>query len=130
MGDFPEIHLHFHASGDNTAVLAKLDSLEALMSDNSARFDELDTAVQEMKALVAADVQHLMDLLSQALQTNTDNQAVIDALRADAAATSGRIDTVLSNVRGVDADPSFPVVEPPAEPLVPPIEPPAPEPTP
>lgn len=116
MGDFPEIHLHFHASGDNTEVLAKLDILEALMSDNSARFDELDTAVQEMKALIAADVQHLMDLLSQALQTNTDNQAVIDALQADAAATSGRIDTVLANVRGVDADPSFPVVEPPAEP--------------
>lgn len=117
MGDFPEIHLHFHAAGDNSTVLTKLENLEAIMSDNSAALDALASAVADMKSRVAEDVAHLMDLVNQALALETAAEADAAALRADAEATAARITEVTADVGTVDPVADFPgAPTPPPEP--------------
>lgn len=87
----------------------------------SAFTDALTAAVDR----VNQDFTHLRELLDQALATDIADQAVIDALRADANTTAAEMAAAVDALRAIDPDASFPPA-PPVEP--PPVEPPVVEP--
>lgn len=119
------VHIHIHQS--NTEVLERLTIMEIIMSDVQAALDAQTEAINantaatnELIGRVDEDVAHLQDLLAQALATDAADQATIDQLRADAAATVGRITDATTAITAstgalaaVDPDPTFPATEPP-----------------
>lgn len=107
-----DVHVHVHYDeADLGQVLAKLEQMESTMANVQAALDA-------MKARVNEDMQHMRDLLDQALATETSNQAEIDRLRAEA-------EVVANSLNAFDPDASWPSAPP--QPDVPE---PTPEPTP
>lgn len=111
--------IHIHIGQDNTAVLDRLTTMETTMSDLNAALDANTTALEGVKARVAEDVQHLQDLLQQALQTDVTNAAEVQRLTNEAAAAVQRITEANASMGSINPLPDFPTA-PPAE--TPPVE--------
>ncbi len=95
-------------------VLAALDAVVTRLTALEAKVSALTDAVVALKARIDEDVAHLRDLLDQALATAADDQATIDALRAEA-------DGVVASINAIDPVADFPAEPDPAPPVEPPV---------
>lgn len=108
-------------------ILTRLTEIETNMADITGAVTALTDAVASMQTRIDADVQHLRDLLSQALATDTANQAEIARLNAEGDAAVASITGATAAVAAIDPlsdnpaptpvpDPEPPVDVPPPEP--------------
>lgn len=98
-----EVNYYGEDQGQLAQVLAKLEQMESTMANVQAALDA-------MKARVDEDMQHMRDLLDQALVTETSDKAEIERLKAEA-------QVVEDSLNAFDPDTTFPAA--PAQPDVP-----------
>lgn len=89
------------AFGTGPRIISLLGEIMSQLTDLST---ETKAAIADMKARIAAD----FDNLRAAIEAGTITQAELDEFRAN----------VIGEIKAVDPDPNFPVVEVPAEPPV------------
>lgn len=97
------------------------------MTEMSQALDANTAATSAALARFGEDYAHVLELLEQALATDVDDAETIAALRADAAATTERINANTAVLAGIDPDPAFPAAEEPPvdpeDPEEPPVDP-------
>lgn len=78
------------------------------MTDIQGATEELTAQVSDMASRVNEDVNHLQDLLNEALATESNNAAEVARIKGEAAAAVERINEVTNAVRSIDPLTNFP----------------------
>lgn len=121
-----DMHIHIHADSSMDQVIAYLkrvmrtqanhtDLLQRIifgMTDIQGATEELTAQVSAMASRVNEDVNHLQDLLNEALATETANASEVARIKAEAEAAVGRINEVTNAVRSIDPLTNFPDARP------------------
>jgi hypothetical protein len=82
------------------------------MADIQAATENLTQEVSLMASRVNEDVNHLQDLLNEALVTNSNDAAEVARIKADAESAVARINEVTNAVRNIDPLTTFPSPRP------------------
>lgn len=110
------IHIHIHPEPPKTLferfVIRTLRRMEKKLTDISGAQDRQEAAFTEMAQRVNEDVNHLQDLVAEALATESANAAENARIRADAAAAVDRINDMTNRIVAIDPDVNFPSPRP------------------
>jgi predicted nucleic acid-binding Zn-ribbon protein len=113
------IHIYQHMENEDQ-ILHELQHINHRLEIMENQMSALTDAVQALSDSIAAatarideDVAHLNDLLTQALATETANQAVIAQLTQEAADVTASITAQTTALNAIDPVNTFPVVEAP-----------------
>lgn len=105
-----------HRDKGTKKVLAAIQRLGEQMGVLEDKINELNSTISAAVGRITEDVDHLRSLVTDALATQTADQAEIARLNAEADAAVTSINDAIAGIGSIDPDPSFPAAEPPVEP--------------
>lgn len=103
------VHIHLHVDGKGTEILARLTSMENIMSELSDAEAANTQAIADLGARIDTEVNNLTTLFNQALAADVADQATITDLRAQLAAVVGSINASTAQLQTM-AQPAAPPV--------------------